>query len=163
SARQKVLIKLRDEKEGFSAGSKRLLQEAETPDSPLYQKLKGIYEFILPEEGAEAAVSAAMRPYMQTLVVLTEQDLDAVIAFAKQQQLKDYSLLCLQQVGRTEIKKGIQTLLNKVQDNEVARHFMQKVAVAKDRHAALQVIKQGSGLDVWVDDGALIDRQQVLF
>ena len=162
-ARQKVLFKLRDDMEGFSAGTKRLLQEAADPASPLYQKVKGVYEFINPHEGAEAAVAVVMRPYAQTLLVLTEADFEAVVAFAKQHKLKDYSLLCLEHARKESTSIQFKSLLEHVQDNEMARHFLQKVAVAKDLQTALKLGRTDHAIEVWVEEGGFLDGHQVVF
>lgn len=163
-ARHKVLLKLREEMEGFSTGSKRLLQEALNPQSPLYQKLKGLYEFITPQEGAEEAVAAVMRPYAQTLVVLTGRDFEAVLEFAAAQQLKDFSLICLEYLEKgSNEKQGDASLLDWVAFNEISKHFLSSVLLAKNTSAAFQLVKQAPGSEIWVEEGALIDRHRVIF
>ena len=104
-ARQKALLRLRDEMEGFSSGSKRLLQETAQPKSLFYQMIKGLYEHITPKAGGEAALAAVLRPYAQTLVVETRENFEQVIAFARKNQLKDFSLLCLEDLTESDKKR----------------------------------------------------------
>lgn len=163
-ARYQVLHKLKEEMEGFSMGSKRLLQEAVDPQSPLYQKLKGLYEFIMPQEGAETAIAAVMRPYAQTLVVLTSRDFDLVLEFAKSQKLKDFSLICLEHIEKSsKEKEDIASLLDKVTFNEISRHFLSSVRLAKNTPSAFKLLQQTPGDEIWVEEGALIDRHRVIF
>ena len=143
-ARQAVLKKLRDEMEGFSAGSKRLLLESANPKSPLHNKVKGLYEFLQPKPGAEVAV---MRSYTQTLVVENRADVVLVAAFAQKNKIKDYSLFCLEQAGK----------------RSVSSHFLesfQNVATLADAWKKLD----GKGdHEIWIDEGTFMDRRAVLF
>ena len=68
-ARQKVLLRMRDENEGFSSGSKKLLLESQNSESPLYQTLRPFYEFFNPEAEMAEGVAVVLRGYAQTLVV----------------------------------------------------------------------------------------------
>lgn len=164
-ARQKTLQRLRDEMEGFSAGSKRLLQEASNPKSPLHQKLKGLYELIAPQTGGEAALAAVMRPYSQTLVVETEGHFQEVVAFAQKNKLKDFSLICLESIGHDERLnvKGLVSLLSRVAESTIAQHFLSKAFVAGDVVTALKSLKMDSGIEIWAEDGAFVDRHGVVF
>ena len=111
-ARQKVLLKLREEMEGFSSGSKKLLKE-------FAGKIKGLYEWILPQKGSEEAVAVFLRPYGQTLVVESDKDLETVCNYASQHKLKDFSIFCL---GKLKGKNlGEQSLAI---DHPIARHFL---------------------------------------
>ena len=169
-ARQKVLIRLREDMEGFSQGSKRLLQESTTEKSPLFGKLQGLHEYISSESGSEKALSAALRPYMQTLVVKTHEDLKLVLEFAQNKNIKDFSLICLENLASSakdddsEIKtKGVISLLSQVVDSKLAKHFLKKIYVTKDIDAALQLVKKEHGIEVLTNDGLFIDQHQVLF
>ncbi len=51
-ARQKVLLRIREQMEGFSVGSKRILKESTSPQSPLFNKVKGRYESISASKGS---------------------------------------------------------------------------------------------------------------
>lgn len=115
-ARQKVLLKLRDEMEGFSPGAKKLMKEL---------KVKGLYEFIQPLKGQEEALSVFLRPYAQTLVVQTEKELQEVLSFAEKHKLKDFSLFCTACIKEKELPE--QTL---AEDSPLARHFLGGSAAA---------------------------------
>ncbi len=167
-ARQKALQRLRDEREGFSAASKRLLEEAALETSPLYNKIKGLYEYFTPEKGAEAALAAVMRPYAQALVVETESDLATVIDFAEQHAMKDIAILCLQNVAALKSSKpkelkGLSPLALHVIENELSRHFLQNVYYSKEQINPLNLVKQAAEIEVCLRDGALIDRRSVIF
>lgn len=167
-ARQKALMRLRDEMEGFSAGSKRLLTESANAKSPLFGLLKGLYEFITPHSGAEGALAAALRPYAQTLVVESKEHFNAVLAFAKKQQLKEFSLLCLEGLpatkrNTTKTPLEIKPLLKQVSDHLLADHFLQNTAIADSLETALQWGEQLPNASIWTNDGLFLDSNRVLF
>lgn len=165
-ARQKALLRLREDMEGFSAGSKRLLHEAADLKSPLYNLLKGLYEFITPQVGAEAALAAAMRPYAQTLVVQSEEHFQTVLSFAKKHQMKDFSLLCLATLPFQDLlptMSEVKPLLEQVGDHVLARHFLKHISVTHNLPEALQVVNQQQGTAVWVQEGMFLDANAVLF
>lgn len=143
-ARHMVLKKLRDEMEGFSAGSKRLLHESGNPKSPLYNKVRGLYEFIQPKPGAEVAV---MRTYTQTLVVENNEDLELVSAFASKNKIKDYSLFSLEYAGK----------------KSVSDHFLENIQNIESLAELWKKGKSKSGEEIWISEGAFMDRRAVLF
>jgi chromosome segregation protein len=148
-ARQNVLLRLREEMEGFSKGSKRLLQEASNSKSPFYKKIKGLYEYVAPKKGSEMAFAAMLRPYSQTLVVEEKKDFYEVVEFAKKNNLKDFSLFC-------------PALLNLSLD-ALSSHFVSNSNIVKTLELAWQQLNKTPGMEVWIEEGALIDRHQVLF
>lgn len=165
-ARQKALLRLREEMEGFSAGSKRLLQESTNSKSPLHNKLKGLYEFITPSGGAEAPLAAVMRPYAQTLVVNTKKDFQEAVAFARTHKLKDFSLVCIEGLPNQESKKapkGIAPLISQVAVSALASHFLEGSYIAETAEEAIQAVKKTPGIEVWSEEGAFIDRHGVAF
>jgi chromosome segregation protein len=167
-ARQKALLRLRDEMEGFSAGSKRLLNESIDSKSPLFNLLKGLYEFITPNAGAEAALATALRPYAQTLVVETKEHFNTVLAFAKQQQLKDFSALCLESLHARKNKSAEALpaaipLLKQVSDHPLAQHFLQHVTTADTLETAMEWADRQPGGATWTNEGLFLDSNRVLF
>lgn len=169
NARQKVLVRLREEMEGFSSGSKKLLQEAANKKGPLYNKLKGIYEYIVPEAGGEAALAVMMRPYGQTLVVGTKKDFDEVVAYAHSNKLKDFSLICLENLPKNSAKdtgtgmKGVKPLLDKIIDGQLSEYFLQQAFTVDATDTARKYAEKNPGVEVWSDEGVFIDRFQVVF
>jgi chromosome segregation protein len=165
-ARQKVLMRMRDEMEGFSAGSKRLLQESNDPKSPLYKKLQGLHEHIQSESGGEKALAIALRPYMHTLVVKSREQLRLVVDFARSKNLKDFSLLCTEGLPTASDKKslkGLANLLAKVVDSKLAAHFLKDHYIAGSVDEALKAVEKQEGIEILTEDGLYIDKQQVLF
>lgn len=168
-ARQKVLQHLREEMEGFSAGSKKLLTEAADKKSPLYSRIKGLYEYLVPEKGAEAALAAVMKPYGQTLVVKTEADFHLVADYIKQHKVKDISLICLEAIAKSKRSKSaggtdvLSPLSMAVIENELASHFLEGVYVGKSGLSTFETVKTNSGFEIWLKDGAFIDRRSVVF
>lgn len=170
-ARQKALQRLRADMEGFSAGGKRLLQEAANSEGPLYKKLKVLYEYFVPQKGSEMALAAVMKTYSQTLVVESEDDFAAVVDYAKKHKIKDISLLCLEAIAKIKSTKastrklqdGWVPLAINVLENELSRHFLQGVYLDKESQPVLDAIKDSSGMEVWMADGAYVDRRSVVF
>lgn len=169
-ARQKALQRLRDDMEGFSVSSKRLLQEAADKKSPFFNKIKALYEYIVPKKGAEAAIATVMKPYAQTLVVETETDLTEVIRYAKEHKLKDLSLLCLETVAkvkseksREKIPEALTPLLMHAIENELSAHFLKDTYQTNQPEAAMEAVIQGGRLEVLAGEGLFVDRRGVLF
>lgn len=164
-ARQKVLLRMREELEGFSSGSKRLLQEAQNPQSPFYQKLRPFYEFFNPKAEAVEALAIVLRSYSQTLVVETEQDAKRLLAFAEQENLQDYSLLCIEWIPKFKRhwapKKT--SLLEKVSPNAVSQHFLEAIAISPSHQEALTSRIQGECEEGWSLQGTFFDHRGVLF
>lgn len=147
-ARQKLLIRLREENEGFSSGAKRLLKESKDQKSPLYQLLSSLYELITPTKGSEKAVSAALRTYGQTLVVKEQSHLEKILDFATINQIKDFSLICLEYLPKQEI-----AALKFAEENALAYHFLHQ----------LQGSTKLGVPNAWLDKGIYIDHLGVMF
>lgn len=168
NARQKVLLRLREEMEGFSSGTKRLMHEASNPNSPLFKKLVGLHETILPENGAEKSLAVVMRPYAQTLVVESESDFQAVVDFAKKENLKDFSLFCREtSLSNASEKKPTEQklipLLKKVSDNPLSQHFLDNIFLSKGEQSLSTTLKNKEGVEICVEEGYFIDRRYVVF
>lgn len=166
-AQQKALLRLREDKEGFSAGSKLLLQAAANQKSPLHGLLRGIYELIIPNSGSEVALASALRPYMQTLVVETRAHFNTVLAYAHEHKLKDYSVVCLEALptykANAPIAKNLELLLNNVAPHPMAQHLLQQTYVVNNIDEAMALSKKHPGVVVWTKDGNLLDANGVLF
>lgn len=171
-ARQKALQHLRESMEGFSAGSKKLLQESADPKSPLFSKVKGLYEYLVPEKGAEAALAAVMKPYAQTLVVETESDFHLVVDYVKKNEVKDISLICQAAVSKAESPnlkttehhlEGLSPLSLSVIENALSRHFLEGTYLGKKTLSAMEAMKTNAGIEVWLSEGAYIDRRSVVY
>ncbi len=143
-ARQKALFRLRDEMEGFSKGTKRLIKENADVKSPLHGKLTVLYESLSADGKDEMAFSVVMKPYTQTLVVETLGDFHQVLAFAKEHSLHDYSLVCREMLPAQE---------------KLSSHFLKHLITAQSLDEGLQVGEK----DVWTKEGIYIDRNHVLF
>lgn len=166
-AREKVLVRMREEMEGFSTGTKRLLQEASNVRSSLYQKIKGLYEYITAEEGTEVPVSAALKGYSQTLIIETFKDYEEVEGFAKAQGLKDYSLLCLDFLTLTDSaipwSNDAKPLFKEKAQNKISTHFLKNGARTGTLEAAQHWVKESNGGFAWTDEDVFVDCRQVVF
>lgn len=167
-ARLKALLRLRADFEGFSVASKRLLQESANPQSVLYGKLKGLYELIFPQETALDAVASALGRYTETLVVQTKECAEAVAAFAKSEQLTDFSIVIQELLPPKEPLKGlpqegVKPLLAQVAPSALAEHFLGDVVVADTADLALKQLKAGFLAEVWCPERLFVDRRAVFF
>lgn len=159
-ARQKVLLKMREEMEGYSPSSKKLLQESANPKSPFFKKITGLYEWITPKPGHETAIAAVMRPYAHTLAVESEGDLHQVLAFAKQHQLRDFSLFCLQHANVEKGSlQGWTSLVDRAVEHTATQHFLKGVYAADQLSRAFEASKG----TFWLEEGYVYDNQRVLF
>lgn len=164
-ARCKFLLKMREELEGFSAGSKRLMQESINEKSSLHGLLQPLYEYFKPEPEVAEALSAILRIYAQTLVVANKKHLKEVLEFANQHGLQDYSLICLEhmpnEITPSEKQKG---LLLKVEHNAIANHFLKEVEIWENYEQALKVFFDHSQhVGGWLSQGCYIDQRGVFF
>ena len=168
-ARQNVLLRMRDDFEGFSSGSKRLLQEAQLQTSPLFKTLRPFYEYVTPHSESNSdgieALAVVLKEYSQTLVVQTEAQLQQVLDFADKEKLQDYSLLCLEWM--TKFKQSFSCvnteLLNKIARNPISEHFLESTAVFSTIQEVLTAWIEGKCLEGWSVEGTFIDRHGVLF
>lgn len=142
-AQKKVLLKLKEEMQGFSQGTKKLVQESKKSTSPLFEKLQGLYEILTLDESLPLSASLALRPYTQTLVVKTQEDFRSVIEYTKQQGLKDFSLLCLEHLKKSD----------------VAGHFLRDLQILE----TLEEIPLDSTGEYCTQDNAFVDRHRVVF
>jgi chromosome segregation protein len=160
-ARQKALCKLKEDMEGFSQGSKLLLQESTDPKSPLYQKLTVLHEMIRADEGYELALGAAMRPYMQTLVVQSRKDFNTVLQRVQDLEISDFSLLCAEDLcaaSKPRSEGEWLPLQGKVALSAVAEHFLHDVYVGQ-----ANVVDAPKGVQAVTQEGIMVDRKGVVF
>lgn len=150
-ARHQVLIRLREDHEGFSSGSKKLLKENEDPNSPLYQKIRPLYEFVNANAEQAQAWAAILRNYSQTLVVDKEDDLKQILEFCIKNKIQDYSLLCL------EIIKGL------FKQSNLMEHLLGTVSQVNEIDAALPFLKKSKQGQIWCNQGLYVDVKGVFF
>ncbi len=143
-AREKSLIRLREEFEGFSSGAKELLKESQKAKSPLHGKIQGLFESLAVKEGQEAL---ALRNYAQTLVVKSQADLMLVIEFAKKKKWDDFSILCLEQLESATCQS----------------HFLKELHRADTLIKAIRHVEKKPGGGATSKDGYFIDNKNVIF
>ena len=166
-ARQDALLRLRDEMEGFSRGTKKLLLETSKENSPLFGKLKVLYESIVAERGKELALSVVMRPYTQTLTVKSKQDFSDVLNFAKENEILNFSLLCMEDLPHypEQMNQGaLESFIKFVSDNIFSKTFFKNVFISQTLEQAFQVMnEEKKGVSIWTEDGFFIDPNKVVF
>lgn len=158
-ARQKVLLRLREDREGFSSGSKKLLKESQDPKSALYNKIRPLYEFFDPHSDTAEAMAVILRHYTQTLVVETEQDLKIVLEYTGKEKILDYSLFCLAHISKEREARGF--FHKKIIHNNIAKHFLTNIEEAKNNEETLSLINGSK--EVWSLLGVYVDSRKVFF
>lgn len=140
AARQKVLLKMRQDFEGLSKGGKTLCQAKELQDivTPLYQHVAGAAK--------KEEVKASLGPYTDTLYVEKKEDLDRCLSWAKSHQVLDFSILCGELLGEG--------------DTVVDQLFSDRSTVDVISDLATCFVK---GKGCASKDGALLDDRGVLF
>lgn len=169
-ARQKAIYRLKEDMEGFSSASKRLLQESKKTGNPLYQKITPLYELIKPKPGGEVALAAALKAYAQTLCVKEKIHFDEILAFAAKEKLENFSLICLENLesfnsDHSNFKNNAQNLTELVSKSELAEHFLKGTFVVNDDKQAFEFVRQAKNhkLQVFSFEGSFIDHHQVAF
>lgn len=147
AARERSLIRLREEFEGFSKGAKELLREGQKKGSALFGKVQGLFHHLTPKKGEEKQTAQALHAYAHTLVVQTEADLHEVILFAAKKQWTDFSLLCL-----GHLRKGT-----------CQAHFLKELFLTDSLQKALHHVGKKGALEAATADGYFIDHRHVLF
>lgn len=161
-AHYQVLLKMREAHEGFSQGSKRLLQESERKESTFYQKIKPLYEYFQVDSSVAEALSAILRFYAHTLVVSKEEDFYQVVQFAETESIQDYSLICLDWIEPDANLQlpGWMTIAN---PHPLVKHFLAHIQESESHHQAIECFKQQSPHSIWSRQGAFIDNYRVFF
>ncbi|MFT4553485.1 MAG: chromosome segregation protein [Chlamydiales bacterium] len=166
SARKEVLERLREEMEGLSLDTRSLLRESAKAKSPLKGLLQPLYERIVPKSGNEEFLATALRQYAQTIVVQKSQDREKVLLFAKENKLRDFSLFCVEDARNEKNAagkiSGASSLLDFVEKNEIAEHFLQDVYVVESIDKAVALSRSKQNLEALVEGGILVDRHSVL-
>lgn len=148
-AREKALLKLREEMEGAQEGTKALMKVAK-----LKGKLKGLWEYFEIEPGFEAAVDSVLRPYSDTLVASSEEAFNEALAFAEQKKLSGFSLVLIPEKEGKALKDS---LYHKVKKHPVAYHFL------KDKYLHKKWEDVSEDKEAYTLDGYFKDRYGVLF
>lgn len=153
-AKQKAWQALEESQAGFSEGAQVLLRMSENKKSPLYSKIKSLGDFLIPQEGAEIVVTAALSFYLDTLIVQTQEDWEMVIKYAKEKKIRHFSLFCLDHITRCKALKG--SVSEYMHPNELGVHLLGKIRV----HSTLQADKSRQYV---TEEGYFIDENGVLF
>lgn len=158
-ARRNALIRLKEDMEGLSSGTKRLLQETKKVNGPLAGKLKPLYELFSKEQELDAPRMAALRPYTQTLVVNRHEELNSVLQFAVQHQLKEFSLLCCD-----DLKASRELVEGELEEQtSLTTHFFHSTTVA-ERVEEIALKSCPKAQVSWLSkDGFFKDKLSVLF
>ena len=129
---QKTLKRLQEDMEGFSPAAKALLKEAKNEKSPLYRKIEPLFEYLTPHKGYEELLASAMRPYSETLVVASEEDLCVLLDFAKKKKIVDFSVAVQSRFRHPNgiLKPGV--LAAHMEKNAVAYHFTQNYTLVEE-------------------------------
>jgi len=164
-ARVNVLLRMRKDHEGFSSGSKFLLQASQNQEGPLFGLLRPLYEFMEPEAEASEAVATILRTYSDTLVVDTKKNLNSVIDYAVKEGINDYSLVCKELIEKGQDKSGKKgkTVYDLVRHNTIAEHFLSDVITVKSHVEIVDLFEQNSIKAGWSSEGAFVDQRGVFF
>lgn len=164
-ARHKALSRLRDDHEGFSKGSKRLLAESQNPKSPLAGLISSLYEHLVPTGDDAKELASILRPYTQTLVVKNVKDLETLLTYSKKNSIHDFSVLCLEKLTHASktLKNLAKGLKEFVPSSDLMAHFTRGSAIGNDVPQALSLIQEGAVHQFVSQDGMVIDLHNVLF
>lgn len=155
SAKQKALLHLRQEFAGFTSGGKHLLRDSSDPKSPIFGLLKGLYEYVIPKNGYEPAVSAALKVYAQTLVATSKESFERVLSYAKEKAFSDFSLVCLEIFEKPGSSDFIAA-------SPLGSHLLSSMAVESSWQEAFEkAVKEKTAS--WINPGWFIDSKGVLF
>lgn len=165
-ARKEALLRLQKEMEGLSSDTQKLLKETQKKGGALFGLIQPLYELICVSKEQQGAVSAALKPYSQTLVVQTKKAKEAVLCFAQEKKLKEFSLFCLEDLkSDKKVKKSLSKARPLLEDQEqdvLMTHFLGDVYLCEDLAESFQILQLQEGIEVFVDGKWLLDRFSVL-
>lgn len=159
-ARKNALLRLKEENEGFSAGSKKILKESITPGSVLFGIAKGLYEFFVTDAGYERDLAIILRRYSETIVVEKMEHLRLLLEFAEQKKIQDFSVLCLEMISKEKKSVSNKVFLKHVVENALSSHFLNSIALCEDIDQAFADSK--NGWESLISDQLFMDSYQVM-
>jgi chromosome segregation protein len=127
----KALTRLQQDLEGFSVGAKALIKESQNRKSPLYKKIRLLAEYLIPKKGFETVIANAMRPYSETLVVETEEDLKLLREHAEKKKISDFSVIIKKEISAAK-KYHQNSLAAFVETNDLAVHCTQHFVLDRE-------------------------------
>lgn len=165
-ARIHVLLKLKQDFEGFSPGAKVLLTESACPDSVLYQKISPLFEKLGLSSDNRPLMFTALSQYAQTLVVKTKEDLKQVIEIAREKKCHGFSIICLEllqdsfsQDSRISFKSLMQN-----EDVPLLKHFLKEVYYLDPSNSIEELLEwaKNHSQTVVLDTSLILDHKSVL-
>lgn len=100
-----VLVKVHKQNENTSLKGKRILEEANSPDSPFYQKIAPFYTCFQPEQNIEELIAVVLRTYSHTIIIERKDAMEAVLQLAEQKGSEHCSLENQGFIRQAEIEK----------------------------------------------------------
>lgn len=161
-ARQQILLRMREDLEGFSSGSKQILQEAASPTCLFYQKVQPLYTYL--NSNFAHILATILHIYAQTLVTETLKDFNIIVDFAQAHGLQDYSLLCLETIPPTfQHKKICSPFLEEMECNVVSNYLLDGFEEAKGYKEALEWLHNKPRHGIWCQESSYFDHQGIFF
>lgn len=151
-ARLKSLMRLKEEMEGAEPAFKRLLKECSKEGSPLFGKLKPLFEVVKIKGEHKALLLQSLKPYSETFAVKDHDAFEAALSFAKREKLNDISLFILESLDPS---------MGDTLEERIASHFLKAVRKEPDWKEACSLIKKGSASLALIEDGGVVDHNLV--
>ncbi len=121
--RYAALKRLKESLEGASFATKSLLAASADANSPLFGKIHPLYEKLQAEKGYEKALAGLLRNYTQSLVVETKADKSLLLQYAREEDLKDFSFICLEELPKNKDPVAEESFAHFVSRSPLADHF----------------------------------------
>ncbi len=140
-ASKEVLKQLKNEMEGYSVATQRLLKDSQNKNHPLYQKIALLTDWFKPTKENEQTISTILQPYLQTLVVNSHTDLKLLFDYVKKENISSFSCLCLEDLS----SPPSHAKLHLAELNTLSWHFLSHLQEEELHHFSL--IKEDYYLD----------------
>ncbi len=164
STRYKLLLKMKESFEGFSSGSRRLLQESTKENSPFFNQLKPLFEFMnLDINGKFLKLKPLYQHYEQTIVVLSIEVANKLLEWSKQEDVGDFSILCLEAVLNEEQQNLLKDKLlsDEMLAIQIAEHFLHHLSLIDYSPHLFDHLKKGK--EYWLHSSDFFDVRGVYF
>ncbi|MCH9633736.1 MAG: Chromosome partition protein Smc [Chlamydiae bacterium] len=134
-AKLDILLSLKNELDGFNQSSKTLLKFASQSEHKLYKKVSPLTDWFQPKKGFDAHLCTILQPYLQTLVVKTNADLNSLLEIAKEQNLHNFSCFSLEKLSLNSSTDDLEL----AKSNEVACHFLNAIRTNTNENSFNQI------------------------
>ena len=164
TTRQEVLLQLRKDQEAAAGDTQKIITASEQEGHVLFKKVKPLYQVLTAKPGTESKLAIVLKAYSNTLLVESSADLEALLLFASDNGLEQFSVLCLEHLNQFNPNVPVlESLVELTEHPELLTHFFSNVREEESLSDARKCWLEHRGSTVLTDSGSLVDSKGVIF